>query len=159
MSGMLGLQNPGEQGDITSKLESMKSVVTEVNRQFQDADKTTFVCVCISEFLSLYETERMIQELTNFHIDTHNIIVNQLLYPKKGRRGVAWKCKSYESLTDELNSLGQIPTASNVLCEIRCSRNIWTKFTTCTKISISLRSRFLPTKSGVWTTSKAFQRC
>ncbi|PPQ66778.1 hypothetical protein CVT26_009764 [Gymnopilus dilepis] len=82
MSAMMGGE-AGSQEDMFAKLENMRAVITEVNTQFKDPEKTTFVCVCISEFLSLYETERLIQELTAYEIDTHNIVVNQLLFPKK----------------------------------------------------------------------------
>ncbi|CAG9537203.1 unnamed protein product [Cercopithifilaria johnstoni] len=91
MGGMLGLGEISAD-DTANKLRETLDVVRRINSQFKDPDLTTFVCVCIAEFLSLYETERLIQELTKQNIDTHNIIVNQLLYPEKDDNGCV-KCK------------------------------------------------------------------
>ncbi|KAI4638816.1 Golgi to ER traffic- protein [Alternaria ventricosa] len=77
------LPNGQNMDELVEKMENLRETIGEVNGQFKDADLTTFVCVCIPEFLSLYETERMIQELNSYEIDTHSIVVNQLLFPKE----------------------------------------------------------------------------
>lgn len=107
-----GLPGGGNLDELIQKMESLRATIAEVNQQFKNPDMTTFVCVCIAEFLSLYETERMIQELSGYGIDTHCIVVNQLVFPEKdcpcARCNARWSMqKKYldqiEELYDEFN--------------------------------------------------------
>merc|ERR1719461_1303932 len=79
MQGMQG--NLPSQEVMAEKLAQLQETVGEVRSTFQDPEQTTFVCVCIPEFLSLYETERLVQTLTKFEIECQNIVINQVLHP------------------------------------------------------------------------------
>lgn len=85
--GLLGGSAQGPAGEDMQKklfesLDTMKQKIVEVNNQFKDPEKTTFIAVCIPEFLSLYETERLAIELAKFEIDIHNIVINQVCFPE-----------------------------------------------------------------------------
>jgi len=61
---MGGSANPEDmQKQIFNSLDGYKQKIEEINNQFKDAEKTTFIAVCIPEFLSMYETERLAIEL------------------------------------------------------------------------------------------------
>merc|ERR1712176_789352 len=80
---MFGGNSAGAQEAMLGRLEETREIINKADDAFQDPELTTFVCVCIPEFLSIYETERLVQELSKFGIDSHNIVVNQVLFPEK----------------------------------------------------------------------------
>merc|ERR1719181_1284128 len=54
--------------DMQQKVSNMRTASASVKETFTDPTKCTFVCVCIPEFLSVYETERLIQALAEHGI-------------------------------------------------------------------------------------------
>ena len=79
---MMGRQENAAEAINTAfqRMETMKGLIEQVNRQFQDPKLTTFLAVCIPEFLSVYETERLVQELFKFQIEIGHIVINQVLF-------------------------------------------------------------------------------
>jgi anion-transporting ArsA/GET3 family ATPase len=162
MTGMMGASAavPSEE-QLLGKLETMKAMIEDVNRQFQDPKLTTFICVCIPEFLSLFETERLIQELAKFGIDVHNVVVNQVLFPEAGmnkwRRARFFRVcfslvlfRGVQSIASHshtrlflsvLSALTQVPTAASAWRARACRKSTSIRSLTCTRTFTSCACR------------------
>ena len=79
MGGVLGADFDQKLNKFFNNMNSLKDFMQKVSDRFKDAERTTFIAVCIPEFLSVYETERLIEALYKDDIDIRNIVVNQVL--------------------------------------------------------------------------------
>lgn len=79
ISNMMGGNLDSNFNKLFDKMKELSSNLAEISAMFKNADKTTFIAVCIPEFLPVYETERLIQELMTNEIDVRNVVVNQVL--------------------------------------------------------------------------------
>jgi len=90
---------------VFGNMEAMKRTAEKVNEQMKDPKRTTFVAVCIPEFLSMYETDRLIQELAKYNIDIHNIVINQVLYPDGVCKMCAARHKMQKKYLDQITEM------------------------------------------------------
>lgn len=60
ISSVMGMpQTTTDFDQISKKLDDLIPTIRKINEQFHNPEMTTFVGVCIAEFLSLFETERL----------------------------------------------------------------------------------------------------
>ena len=83
MSGFIGEALGDGFKNMLEMVDTFKVQAEKIRKDFTNKEHTTFVAVCIPEFLSMYETERMIQELNKDEIDCRNIVINQVLFVNK----------------------------------------------------------------------------
>ncbi len=64
---------------VQNRLDKLIGKINYINDKLTDCSHTIFIPVCIPEFLSVFETERMIQEIYRMGIDSNTMIVNQII--------------------------------------------------------------------------------
>ncbi len=92
MGGVLGSDFDQKLNKFFNNMNNLKDFMQKVSDRFKDAERTTFIAVCIPEFLSVYETERLVEILFKENIEIRNVVVNQVLMCEEPN-----KCKMCKS--------------------------------------------------------------
>ena len=129
MGGVLGSDFDQKLNKFFNNMNNLKDFMQKVSDRFKDAERTTFIAVCIPEFLSVYETERLVEILFKENIEIRNVVVNQVLMcedPNKCKmcKSRKKKKKKYLEKIEEMFEdfhIIKVPLQKN---EIRGTKNI-----------------------------------
>merc|ERR1712224_390681 len=109
---------------LEEKLMVYRAAAIRIGNIFRDHERTTFVCVCIAEHLSVYETLRLISELQQAKISSRYILVNQLVPQRLATLSNA--TTGAASIAKALTALGLNPVVSGAVkeaCELCGARS------------------------------------
>ena len=65
--------------DVAEMLENYRRGIQKVALMLQDQRRTRFIVVCIAEYLSVSETQRLLRKLKKNQVRASHIIVNQVV--------------------------------------------------------------------------------
>lgn len=115
---------------INSTIDHLQDTIITINKKLINPEYTTFICVMIPEFLSIFESERFLQMLYKFNINCDTIVINQVITEQKDMCTFLQKRKQmqrkyldiiYDLYEDEDFLLIRLPLLEE---EIRYSENI-----------------------------------
>jgi len=88
-----------------NKMELIKKQTEQFKNTLQNPDLSTFIAVCQAEFFSVYETERLVQELANSEMDIRNIVVNMIVEPCENCKKCTARYKMQKKYLDQILAL------------------------------------------------------
>eukprot|EP00733_Pompholyxophrys_punicea_P001251 Pompholyxophrys_punicea_v1_NODE_580_length_1654_cov_3.301438.p1 type:complete len:338 gc:universal NODE_580_length_1654_cov_3.301438:1061-48(-) len=105
---------------LEAKLREYEVGVSKISEIFTDPRRTEFICVCIAEHLSVYETKRLCHQLAKNQISSKYLLVNQLIPPSMIQMDVPALVTALEQSKADDNLIAQARTACE-LCHARAS--------------------------------------
>lgn len=97
----------GGSDNIPDKMEKLQRLLHEAAERLVNPELCTFVCVTLPEFAPLYETERLLEFLTDQHIESHIMVVNQVLNEEmvKNCKSCGKRAKMQQHYLSEIHDL------------------------------------------------------